>query len=73
MNEGRRKLFKVAVFGGISLLVGKFFGKQVMAFASQGEKQSDGTENIATKQDEDRVVFFDRKTGEEIFVLDNED
>ena len=73
MNEGRRKLFKAALFGGIGLIVGKFLSKQAFGFASQDGQSANVEKNIATKRDGDRVVFFDKKTGEEIFILDNEE
>lgn len=71
MNEGRRRLFKVAVFGGFSLLAWKFFGGELVGLAASPD--GDNLKNLNSKNDGERVVFFDKKTGEEIFILDNEE
>lgn len=73
MNEGRRKLFKAAFFGGVGFLAWKFFGGQLMSLAAGSVSGDDDLKGLNAKSDGERVVFFDGKTGEEIFILDNEE
>jgi len=81
MNSDRRKFLKVLAMGGAVVVAGRILGKGALALASGGENKKKGVNNnqdnqlpqdIQTVRRGKNVVFVDRSTGEEIFILERE-
>lgn len=79
MNSDRRKFLKVLAMGGAVMVAGRVLGKGALALASGGEgkkkTKAQGNqlpEDIQTVRRGKNVVFVDKSTGEEIFILERE-
>jgi hypothetical protein len=75
MDKGRRKFLKFLAFGGIALIAAKVFGKKMSALAMPTSSKPEAKTKVSGEQidiveNEDRVVFVDKRTREEIFVLE---
>ncbi|MFA4999194.1 MAG: hypothetical protein WC519_00435 [Parcubacteria group bacterium] len=82
-NEKRRKFLKLLAFGGIALVAAKIFGNKFAALAApaaslaggQGKKTENKKvtgEQVDVVENETQVAFVDRRTGEEIFILEKD-
>jgi hypothetical protein len=76
-NKNRRKFLKLLAFGGVALVATRVFGKKMSALATplssrtkSGEKKKVSGEQIDIVENENEVVFMDKKTREEIFILE---
>ena len=80
MNSSRRKFLKLIAFGGVAAVAGRFLGGKALAFADpkpgkknrQSSEQDQIPEDIKTVRRGKNVVFVDRSTGDEIFILERE-
>lgn len=77
-DKGRRKFLKLLAFGGVALFAAKIFGGKVAALAAPVSAKS-GDKKIGNRvssdqmdvvENEDNVVFLDKKTKEEILILE---
>jgi hypothetical protein len=82
-NKNRRKFLKVVAFGGIALFAMKLFGGKIFALAASYPPKRKRVENESKKirtsesdidmvENHNGVVFVDKRTGEEIFILEKD-
>jgi hypothetical protein len=80
-DKGRRKFLKLLAFGGLALVAAKIFGGKSAALAAPvpvrptGKKtggDKTASEEIDIIDKNDQVVFVDKKTGEEILILEKD-
>lgn len=83
-DKGRRKFLKLLAFGGLALVAAKLFGGKTALAApvparplsgnsekKTGSKKASG-EKIDIIDKNDQVVFIDKRTGEEILILEKD-
>jgi len=83
-DKGRRKFLKLLAFGGLALVAAKLFGGKTALAApvptrapsgepdkKTGAKKAAG-EMIDIIDKNDQVVFVDKRTGEEILILEKD-
>ncbi|MFA5052721.1 MAG: hypothetical protein WC565_01560 [Parcubacteria group bacterium] len=78
-NEKRRKFLKLLAFGGIALVAAKLFGNKLTALAApvsalpkKKESQKTFGDKVNMIEDDKQVAFIDKRTGEEIFILEKD-
>ncbi len=84
-DKSRRKFLKLLAFGGLAIVAAKLFGGKVAALAApvpsrppakdpdkKEEPRKTASERIDIVDDGDQVVFVDKKTGEEILILEKD-
>jgi len=84
-DKGRRKFLKLLAFGGLALAAAKLFGGKTAALAApvpprplsgNSEKKTGSNKAAGEKIDiidkNDQVVFVDKRTGEEILILEKD-
>jgi hypothetical protein len=80
MNSQRRRFLKLIALGGAVALAGRVFGGKALALVAGGGgkkslKEPKGDEmpsEIKTVKRGKSVVFVDRSSGDEIFILERE-
>lgn len=79
MNSDRRKFLKILAMGGAVVVAGRVLGKGALALAAGDDKKKSPKnqdnqlpEDIKTVRRGKNVVFVDRSTGDEIFILERE-
>jgi hypothetical protein len=79
-DKGRRKFLKLLAFGGLALAAARLFGSKTTALAAPvpshppagGPAKKSASERIDIVDRDDEVVFVDKKTGEEILILEKD-
>lgn len=74
MNQNRRNLLKIILFGGILGIFSKLFGKETLDFFAGRKEDTVDKKNFANFQIEesgDELKVFSN-AGEELFIIDNE-
>ncbi len=72
MNLNRRNFLKIVLIGGGALLAGKVIGPTISKWAFGGEEESSENNFSAFRTVEAKggLTIYDKKTGEEIFEID---